>query len=142
MSAGARLAAMKIVITGGSGRLGQHVIQELLEHGHDVLSLDRAPLPTPPCPSWVADLTCIGSLYQALHGPSGLIHLAAYQAPGLTTDSETFTNNVSATYNVLKAAFDLGVQRVVLASSIAAYGFIYAPRPWPPDYLPLDERHP
>ena len=43
---------------------------------------------------------------------------------------------------MLKAATDLGVRRAVLASSVAAYGFIYAPRMPTPDYLPLDEEHP
>ena len=42
------------------------------------------------------------------------------------SDSETFSNNVTATYNVLKAAGDLGVPKVVIASSTAAFGFIYA----------------
>ncbi|HEY7064061.1 MAG TPA: NAD(P)-dependent oxidoreductase [Chloroflexota bacterium] len=133
---------MKVVVTGGSGRLGQHTVDELLAHGHEVLSLDRVPPAAARCPAWVADLTRIGDTYQALQGAGGIVHLAAWQAPGLTADSETFTNNVSATYNVLKAASDLGVRHVVLASSIAAYGFIYARELWPPDYLPLDEAHP
>lgn len=133
---------MKIVVTGGSGRLGQHVVQELLGRGHEVLSLDRVESPTKPCPSWITDLTRSGDVYQALKGADGVIHLAAHQAPNLVADSETFSNNVVSTYNVLKAASDLGVRRVVLASSVAAYGFTYAPRLWPPEYLPLDERHP
>jgi len=133
---------MKIVITGGSGRLGSFVVQELLQHGHSVLSLDRVAPSATPCPSWTVDLTRIGDLYQALVGADAVVHLAAYMMPGLTSDSETFTNNVAATYNVLKSSFDLGVSRVVIASSIAAYGFIYAPRPWEPQYLPLDEQHP
>jgi nucleoside-diphosphate-sugar epimerase len=133
---------MKLVVTGGSGRLGQFTIRELLVHGHEVLSLDRVPPPTAVCPSWVSDLSRAGDLYQALRGADGVIHLAAWQAPGLTADTETFNNNVGATYNVLKAATDLGVGRAVLASSIAAYGFIYAPRMPTPDYLPLDEEHP
>jgi len=52
------------------------------------------------------------------------------------------TNNVSSTYNVLRAAADSRVKRVVLASSTAAFGFIYATKLWAPDYLPLDESHP
>jgi nucleoside-diphosphate-sugar epimerase len=133
---------VKIVVTGGSGRLGQYAIRELLAHGHDVLSLDRLPPPEALCPAWIADLTRSGDLYQALQGADGVIHLAAWQAPGLTADTETFANNIGATYNVLKAATDLGVGRAVLASSVAAYGFIYAPRMPTPDYLPLDEEHP
>jgi nucleoside-diphosphate-sugar epimerase len=133
---------MKIVVTGGSGRLGQHVVDELLAHGHAVLSLDRVPPAVVRCPAWVADLTRSGDAYQALQGADGVVHLAAWQAPGLTADTETFANNVSATYNVLKAASDLGVRHAVVASSIAAYGLIYARTLEPPDYLPLDEAYP
>ncbi len=133
---------MKVVVTGGSGRLGQHVIRDLLEHGYDVLSLDRVVPQTKLCPCWIADLRRSGDIYEALKGVGGIVHLGAYQAPNLASDSETFTNNVSASYNVLKAATDRGVKRVVVASSIAAYGFLYAPRIWTPDYLPLDEEHP
>lgn len=133
---------MKIVVTGGSGRLGGYVVRELLDHGYAVLSLDKVAPKSPLCPSWIADLRNSGSLYEALSGAGGIIHLGAYQKPGLVADTETFSNNITATYNVLKAAADLGVKRVVIASSIAAFGFLYAPRIWPPDYLPLDEHHP
>ncbi len=133
---------MKIVVTGGSGRLGQHVIRELLEHGYDVLSLDRVPSQTKLCPSWLADLTRSGDVYGALAGADGVIHLGAYQAPNLAPDSETFSNNVTATYNVLKVASGLRVKKVIVASSTAAFGFLYAQGPWLPDYLPLDENHP
>jgi len=133
---------MKVVVTGGSGRLGQYVVRELLDHGYEVLSLDRVPPPEKLCPSWVADLRKSGDLYEALKGSQGVVHLGAYQAPNLASDSETFSNNVTATYNVLKAVSDMGVKRVVIASSVAAYGFLYALRAWIPDYLPLDESHP
>ncbi len=133
---------MKVVVTGGSGRLGQHLIRDLLEHGYDVLSLDRVAPQTKLCASWIADLRSSGDLYEALRGADGVAHLGAYQAPNLASDSETFSNNVSATYNVLKASAGNGVKRVVLASSVAVYGFLYAARIWPPEYLPLDENHP
>jgi len=132
----------KVVITGGSGRLGQHVIRELLEHGYEALSLDRVTPPVKLCPSWIADLRKSGDLYEALSDARGIIHLGAYQAPNMAPDSETFGNNVTATYNVLKAASDLGVANVIIASSTAAFGFLYAYQPRPPDYLPLDENHP
>jgi nucleoside-diphosphate-sugar epimerase len=134
--------AAKIVVTGGSGRLGQQVIRELLDHGYDVLSLDRVAPPSNLCPSWIADLTRAGDIYQALNGADGIVHLGAYQAPGLAPDSETFSNNVTAAYNVLHAASELRIPRAVIASSTAAFGFLYARRFWLPDYLPLDEKHP
>ncbi len=135
-------AVSRVVVTGGSGRLGQQTIGHLLEHGYQALSLDIAPPPKPLCQSWICDLRRPGDLYEAFRGAGAVIHLGAYQAPGLAPDCETFSNNVTATYNVLKAAVDLGVPRVVCASSVAAYGFLYAPAFRAPEYLPLDEAHP
>jgi nucleoside-diphosphate-sugar epimerase len=132
----------KIVVTGGSGRLGQVVIRDLLAHEYQVLSLDKVPPREKLCPSWLADLCRSGDLFEALTGAYGIIHLGAYQAPNLAPDSETLSNNVSATYNVLRAAADMGVKKVAVASSLAAFGFIYATTLWPPEYLPLDENHP
>jgi len=132
----------KIVVTGGSGRLGQFVIRDLLAHEYQVLSLDRVPPREKICPSWLADLRQSGDLFEALKGAYGVVHLGAYQAPNLAPDSETLGNNVSATYNVLRAAADMGVKKVAIASSTAAFGFIYATQLWAPDYLPLDEHHP
>jgi nucleoside-diphosphate-sugar epimerase len=135
-------AMKKIVVTGGSGRLGQFVIRDLLAHGYHVLSLDRVPPREKLCPTWLADLRQSGDLFEALTGAYGIVHLGAYQAPNLVPDAETVSNNVSSTYNVLRAAADSNVKRVVIASSTAAFGFIYAKNLWAPDYLPLDERHP
>ena len=133
---------MKIVVTGGSGQFGRQVIRDLTGHGHAVLSLDRAPHPDGFKPHWISDVSQPGDLYQAMKGADGLVHLAAIPAPKLAPDTTTFNNNVSATYNALKAAADMGVERVVVASSIAAYGYIYASDLIAPEYLPLDEAHP
>src|SRR5512138_1725538 len=132
----------KVVVTGGSGRLGQFVIRELLAHGYQVLSLDRVPAREKLCPTWIVDLRHSGDLFEALNGAYGIIHLGAYQAPNLAPDTETLSNNVAATYNVLRAAADTQTKKVVIASSTAAFGFIYARKLWAPDYLPLDENHP
>ena len=132
----------KVVVTGGSGRLGQFLIRELLAHSYEVLSLDRVPPREKLCVSWLADLRHAGDLFEAVRDAYGVIHLGAYQAPNLAPDRETFSNNVCATYNVLRAAADMGVEKIVLASSTAAFGFIYAKKLWAPDYLPLDEKHP
>jgi nucleoside-diphosphate-sugar epimerase len=132
----------KIVVTGGSGRLGQFAIRELLAHGYEVLSLDKVPPREKLCISWLADLRQSGDLFEALRDAYGIVHLGAYQAPNLASDAETLGNNVTSTYNVLRAAADMGVKKVVMASSTAAFGFIYAKTLWPPEYLPLDENHP
>src|SRR6267142_321353 len=98
----------KVVVTGGSGRLGQFVIRDLLTHGFQVLSLDRVPPREKLCPSWLVDLRHSGDLFEALKGAYGIVHLGAYQAPNLAPNAETFGNNVTSTYNVLRAAADLG----------------------------------
>jgi len=132
----------KVVVTGGSGRLGQFVIRDLLAHGYQVLSLDRVAPREKLCTSWLVDLRHSGDLFEAMKNAYGIIHLGAYQAPNLAPDAATLSNNVSATYNVLRAAVDSNVKRVVLASSTAAFGFIYATKLWAPEYLPVDEKHP
>ena len=132
----------KVVVTGGSGRLAQFVIRELLARGYQVLSLDRVPPREKLCMSWLVDLRQSGDLFEALRDAYGIIHLGAYQAPNLAPDAETLSNNVSASNNVLRAAADMGVKKVVMASSTAAFGFIYAHKLWAPEYLPLDEAHP
>lgn len=133
---------MKVVVTGGSGLLGQHVIRELQAHGHDILNLDRRPHPGGFRPTWTVDLAEPGTMFEASVGAGAIIHLAAFMAPNLTTDCATFNTNVALTYNVLKAAAELGIARVVVVSSTAAYGYIYGPASMAPDYLPADEDHP
>ena len=133
---------MKIVVTGGSGSLGQVVIAELCGHGHEVLNVDRKSHPGGFQPSRTVELTDPDTLFEACQGAAGVVHLAAYEKPGITTDCNTFNTNVAITYNVFKAASDMGVKRVVVASSTAAYGFIYGPDGAEPDYLPVDEDHP
>jgi nucleoside-diphosphate-sugar epimerase len=132
----------KIVVTGGSGRLGQFVIRDLLANGYQVLSFDRVPPREKLCTSWLADLRHLGDLFEAMRESYGVVHLGAYQAPNLAPDAETLSNNVSSTYNVLRAAADMRVKKIVIASSTAAFGFIYAKNLWAPEYLPLDEDHP
>lgn len=132
----------KIVVTGGSGMLGRAVIRELLAGGRAVLSIDRAAPRDDLCQSQIVDLTRAEEVTRALAGAEGVVHLGAYQAPGIVSDPETFGNNVGATYNVLHAAAALGIRRAVIASSTAAFGFLYAPKMFFPDYLPLDENHP
>jgi nucleoside-diphosphate-sugar epimerase len=132
---------MKVIVTGSCGQFGQHVVRDLAAAGRDILGVDRAAGPSPH-PSRVCDLGRTGDLFEAFAGADAVVHLAAIPAPNRAPDSVTFNNNVSATYNVLKVAADLKITKVVVASSIAAYGFLYARSMLQPQYLPLDEDHP
>ncbi len=136
------MSSKSVVVTGGSGALGQVVVSELVKAGYAVLSLDRRPHPNGHRRAWVVDLLDAGSLYEASKGAHAVVHLAAHIAPDLASDCATFNDNVRMTYNVLKAATDSGVGNVVLASSTAVYGFLYGRRDDTPQFLPASERHP
>ena len=58
--------------------------------------------------------------------------------PGIVPDTRTYGDNVQGTFNLFQACADLGIQRVVSASSSQVYGFAKEP----PVYVPVDETHP
>src|SRR5665811_1321768 len=89
---------MKIVVTGGSGKAGTHVVEDLVEHGHEVLNVDRAASSDPDAPTLVADLTDLGQTIEALDGADAVAHLAAIPAPNILPDGETFRINAMSTY--------------------------------------------
>lgn len=139
----------KIAVTGGSGKAGRAVLRELLEHGHDVLNIDRAPsaessTPDSPAPYLYADLTDFGQTLEALSGGDWLpgiqavVHLAAIPSPVHATPDLVFQTNVASTYTVFAAAARLKLERVVWASSETTLGL---PFDTPPDYAPVDEQH-
>ena len=134
---------MRIAVTGGSGKLGRHVVERLRGSGHDVVVLDTH---GERWTGWVAvDLTDYGQVADVLGGAQGelapveaVVHLAAIPAPGLVPDAATFANNMVASFNVLHAAIRQGIRRVVVASSETVLGL---PFDTPPPYVPVDEEY-
>jgi nucleoside-diphosphate-sugar epimerase len=137
----------RIVVTGGSGKLGRAVVRELADHDYEVVTIDR----TPPHPDaghvWFteADLTDFGQVLEALGSVDGrydhvdgVAHLAAIPAPGRATNSGTFHNNVPTTWNVFEAARQLSITEVVWASSETVLGLPFETHP---PYIPLDEEY-
>jgi nucleoside-diphosphate-sugar epimerase len=149
---------MKIVVTGGAGRLGQFLIEELAERGHEVLCLDTSPAPGSICPTLAVDLRDTSALLPALEGADAVIHLARirfpytskgfnsasgfWETPEVSADAERFSHNVTITYNILASALEAGVKKFVCGSSLAIYGLYYPLRAISPEYLPIDEDHP
>jgi nucleoside-diphosphate-sugar epimerase len=131
---------MNIVVTGGSGKLGQQVIADLQEHGYQVVNADRHPSPS--CRTIKVDLRDLGQVFGALAGSEAVIHLAAIPAPNSDPPEVVFSNNVISTFNILQAATVLGIKKVVLASSLSALGLAYPFHPVALHYLPIDETHP
>jgi len=136
----------RIAVTGGSGRLGRAVVPDLVEHGYDVVNLDRtAPPPDAPGDFLRVDLTDYGQTLQALtriedryDGIDGVVHLAAIPAPGLVPNTTTFVDNITCTHHVFSAARAAGITNVVWASSETVLGL---PFDTPPPYLPVDEEY-
>src|SRR5439155_13040404 len=71
-----------------------------------------------------------------------VVHAGAVPAPCRHAPHVIFHNNLMSTFNVVEACVRLGVPRLVHISSETVPGFIFAERPFVPDYLPLDEEHP
>jgi len=130
----------RVVVTGGSGKAGRAVVADLGEHGYDVTSVDVAASLHPDDPTLVADLTDLGQTIESLSGADAVVHLAAIPAPHVLPEGETFRINMMSTYNVFSAAAQLGLERVVWASSETLIGIPFEREQ--PRYAPIDEEHP
>jgi nucleoside-diphosphate-sugar epimerase len=133
----------RVVVTGGSGKLGRACVRDLVEHGYDVLNADRVPSSDPRCPFVSVDVEDMGEVMGVL-GPlddrhervDAVVHLAAIPAPGMTPNATVFRLNAISTYNVFEAARRLGIANVVWASSETLLGL---PLDIPPAAIPIDE---
>ncbi|MDQ0921996.1 nucleoside-diphosphate-sugar epimerase [Pseudarthrobacter sp. W1I19] len=135
---------MRVAVTGGSGKLGRHVVRRLVDDGHQVLNLDRAGERNPGLV--VVDLRNYGQVLDVLlgvddrhNGFDAVVHLGAIPAPGIIPDAATFENNMLSTYNVFQAARRAGIKKVVYASSETVLGL---PFDVDPPYIPVDEEYP
>lgn len=134
---------MRVLVTGGSGRLGRSVVAALAARGHEVTSVDLAPADQPPgVGGLVADLLdadARSGVFAAAR-PEAVVHLAGIAVPFVRPDVETLQVNTGLAWAVLGAAVEHGARVAVAASSPTVYG--YNTPGWRPRYLPLDEEHP
>ena len=138
---------MRILVTGARGKVGLAAAARLQHLGHDVVASDLAPAAyerdDPGTPHYRrGDLTDAGAAYALVDGCEAVVHCAAIPDPQHEPPHVVFTNNLTATFNVLEAAVRLGVRRVVNLSSETAPGFFFPYRPQLPHYVPVDEEHP
>lgn len=118
---------MRVLVTGGSGKAGAYTVREIAAAGHEVLNVDRLqPRESLPGSFILVDLTDAGEVYDAFNQfkPEGVCHLAANPSPSGFPRQQSFANNVLSTYNVMQAAGDNGVTRLIYASSEMATGWL------------------
>jgi nucleoside-diphosphate-sugar epimerase len=134
---------MRILVTGGAGRLGRSVVSVLADSDHEVVSVDMASPGPDQRATWLtADLTVSGEAAAVLDRvrPEAVVHLAAIPAPFLAPEDVIFRTNTLLAFDVCSAAVAAGVRSVVLASSPTVIGY-GNPVGWVPSYLPIDENH-
>lgn len=118
---------MKVFITGGTGFIGSHVINSLLERGHSVLALRRsaqsqARIPLHSQPDWI--VSPLDQLYpDSLKDTDVILHLAAHSA---NYPYDTLENciqwNLNAPLSFLNAAYNANVTKFLIAGSCFEYG--------------------
>lgn len=133
---------MKILVIGGAGYIGSHVVKDLLKAGHKITVFDN--LSSGLRQNLFSENTFVHgdilqypSLVKTMQaGFDAVFHFAAFKAAGesMLAPEKYSLNNITGTLNILNAMCDTGVKIIVFSSSAAVYGS--------PEYLPLDEAHP
>lgn len=135
-----RYRVVKTFITGASGFVGSAVLRRLIEEGHAVVALvrpssDRSNLAGLPVETITGDLTDPESFANGLVGCNYLFHVAADYRLWVPRPNEMYETNVTGTRNLLLAAAQAGVERIVYTSSVATLGLNS-------DGVPADESTP
>ncbi|HPQ47092.1 MAG TPA: GDP-mannose 4,6-dehydratase [Clostridia bacterium] len=134
---------MKVLVTGGCGFIGSHVVDVLIENGHEVFVFDnlssgslenldeRAELFT----GDITNRTELDAFFR-MRKPDAVIHHAAQidVQESMKNPAYDCSVNIQGTVDLLSLAIQYGVRRFIYASSAAVYGN--------PEYLGIDEEHP
>ena len=133
---------MKVLVIGGAGYIGSHVVKELMAKGHKVTVFDNLS-------SGLkqnlfkengfikGDILKVKDLEKAFgKGFDAFVHLAAFKAAGesMVCPEKYSINNITGTLNILNAAVKFNCLNMVFSSSAATFG--------EPQYVPIDENHP
>jgi UDP-glucose 4-epimerase len=135
---------MRVLVTGARGKVGGATVHRLLQDGHEVTAVDRAPAVYERAREVLyvqAELTDAGQAAAVVAGHDAVIHAAAHSSPVHNPAHVIFQNNLTATYNTLEAAERARVGRFVYLSSETVPGFSYPVRYFHARYAPVDEQH-
>ena len=133
---------MKLLVTGGAGYIGSHVVFELIDQGHDVTIFDDMSLGSEKNidsrANFVKGSTMAESDLDSVCQDrfDCVLHFAAWKAAGesMINPGKYAKNNLNGTINLINACDKYDIEYFVFSSSAAVYGM--------PEYLPLDEMHP
>lgn len=120
---------MRVLVTGHRGRLGVAISEALAEAGHEPAGFDAAD---------GDDVRDAGAVREATAGAEAIVHLAGLPDDLGAGSAEVIGVTITGTWNVLLAAREQGVRRVVYFSSGKALGMLERE----PFYLPIDDDHP
>ena len=117
-----------ILVTGGTGLVGSHLLQQLVAAGKKVRAIYRSAIPVFPgadAVEWVkGDILDLISIEQALVGVQQVYHCAAIVSFNPARKDEMHLMNVQGTTHIVNACLDAGVQKLLFVSSVAALGRI------------------
>ena len=118
---------VKVLVTGGTGFVGSHLVRALLERGEQVRCLVRSTsrrdnLNGLPVEFITGDLRDLASLQQAAKGARLIYHCAADYRLWCKDPNEMYQSNIEGSNNVMQAAFDQRVERVVYTSTVGCLG--------------------
>jgi len=143
------LDGLSIVVTGGAGFIGSHLVDRLIKMGNHVIVYDnfdgyyagkqdnlRNHIGNPDFTLIRADILDYDALRKVMKKVDIVFHLAAQAGVRYSLENPIRTNkvNTTGTLNVLNAARAKGLKKVIFASSSSVYGV--------PQYVPVDEKHP
>jgi UDP-glucose 4-epimerase len=131
---------MKTLITGGAGYIGSHCVKKFLEQGHEVVVLDNLSRGHQEAVPSDIELEVINLLdadklkpLLEKHKIEAIVHFAAFAYVGESVESpaEYYQNNVVGSFNLIKAAAEIGIKKFVFSSTCSLYGN--------PDSIPISE---
>ncbi len=132
---------MKILVVGGAGYIGSHMVKMLLGSGHEVITFDNlssgfrdAVLGGIFVEGDLADISALDDMF-TLHQPDAVMHFASYIQVGESVQhpDKYYLNNFTNTLNLMNTMVKHGVNHFIFSSTAAVFG--------EPEYVPIDEEH-
>lgn len=114
---------MRVAVTGGSGFIGSHVVDILIDNGHDVVVIDRLPPQREDVEFAHVDILDLHAVVEATWGCGIIFHLAAVSNVNTAFNDPISTTkvNIVGTNNILEAVRQNRAQRFILASTVWVY---------------------